>query len=107
MHIHTYIYIYTHTETYEQDHGGTLELQNDIKPLLIKHNVDFYFCGHDHSLQHLQWDDVDYVVSGGGSRECIILYCTCYDDHLHCGDVDYFYVVSGEGPREFPSPDFE
>jgi len=50
------------------EHGNSLELIRDVKPLLDKYQVDMYMCGHDHGLQHLKEGGVDYVVSGGGSR---------------------------------------
>jgi acid phosphatase len=49
------------------EHGNTPELIQDIKPLLDKYNVDAYLCGHDHTLQHLSQDKVEYFVSGGGT----------------------------------------
>mmetsp|Transcript_14696 Transcript_14696/g.22852 ORF Transcript_14696/g.22852 Transcript_14696/m.22852 type:complete len:164 (+) Transcript_14696:1020-1511(+) len=49
------------------EHGNTPELQEQVKPLLEKYRVDFYLCGHDHTLQHLRSDGVDYFVSGSGA----------------------------------------
>lgn len=33
-----------------------------------EHKVDFYFCGHEHDLQHLEFEDhpTSFVISGGG-----------------------------------------
>lgn len=50
------------------EHGNTDELQQDLRPLLEKYNVDAYLCGHDHTLQHLQSTGVDYFVSGNGAK---------------------------------------
>lgn len=49
-------------------HGDTPALIAEWGPLFEKHGVDFYFCGHDHDLQHLQFDGLrtTFVVSGGG-----------------------------------------
>ncbi len=49
-------------------HGDTRALIADFGPLFQKHGVDFYFCGHDHDLQHLEFDKLrtSFVVSGGG-----------------------------------------
>ena len=49
-------------------HGDTRALVADFGPLFQKHGVDFYFCGHDHDLQHLEFDGLrtSFVVSGGG-----------------------------------------
>lgn len=49
-------------------HGDTRALIADWGPLFQKHAVDFYFCGHDHDLQHLEFDGrrTSFVISGGG-----------------------------------------
>lgn len=51
-------------------HGDQPELHRRLKPLMEKHGVDFYFCGHDHDLQHQkpEGSTIDYVVSGAGSE---------------------------------------
>ena len=50
-------------------HGNTPELIASVKPILLKHKVQFSFAGHDHDLQHLKLagEPVEYFVSGGGS----------------------------------------
>ncbi len=49
-------------------HGDNQTLIKEWAPLFQQHNVPFYFCGHDHDLQHLEFDDVctSFVISGGG-----------------------------------------
>ncbi|NWJ52160.1 MAG: metallophosphoesterase [Bacteroidetes bacterium] len=51
-------------------HGDTKDLIQKLKPLFEKYNVNAYFCGHDHDLQHLKEgkDKVDYFVVGAGSE---------------------------------------
>lgn len=51
-------------------HGNTVELIERFKPLFNQTRTDFYICGHDHSLQYINWpnDSVQYLVSGGGSE---------------------------------------
>jgi len=39
-----------------------------LNPLLMKHEVPIYICGHDHCLQALQVDGVTHVVTGAGSQ---------------------------------------
>lgn len=54
-------------------HGGELTLSLDFVPLFIKYNVNAYFCGHEHDMQHLSDGSVtQYFVSGAGSktRDC-------------------------------------
>ncbi len=39
-----------------------------LNPLLLKHNIRIYICGHDHCLQSVKVDGVTYVVTGAGSE---------------------------------------
>jgi hypothetical protein len=51
-------------------HGDNGVLQQNWGPLFVKYNVDFYICGHDHDLQHLQiprWFTSFLLVGGGGA----------------------------------------
>jgi hypothetical protein len=49
-------------------HGDTAALVAEWGPLFQQHGVDFYFCGHDHDLQHLEFEGLrtSFVLSGGG-----------------------------------------
>ena len=51
-------------------HGDTEELKVWLKPRLERYNVQIYFAGHDHDLQHQKpaGSSVDYIISGGGSE---------------------------------------
>ena len=49
-------------------HGSGEDLITKLLPLLQKHGVQVYICGHDHDLQHLQTGDVQLFISGGGSE---------------------------------------
>lgn len=48
-------------------HGDTPELIEKLKPLLDRYRVHLYLNGHDHDLQHIVVDGVNYVTSGAGS----------------------------------------
>ena len=50
------------------DHGNTAELIRDVKPLLDRYGVTAYFFGHDHDLQHIAIDGVNYFGCGAGSE---------------------------------------
>lgn len=43
-------------------HGNTPELIKKFKPLFDQYNVDFYFCGHDHDMQHLKPTGVKLII---------------------------------------------
>ncbi len=49
-------------------HGDNPEIAADWDGLFRKHKVHFYFAGHDHDLQHLEFDKhpTSFVISGGG-----------------------------------------
>jgi tartrate-resistant acid phosphatase type 5 len=49
-------------------HGDTRELIENVLPLLKQYQVQAYFNGHDHNLQHLQVGTVNLFDSGAGSR---------------------------------------
>ena len=51
------------------DHGNNADLMQHLEPILRDGNVDAYFSGHDHNLEHLKFRDLDteYFVSGAGS----------------------------------------
>jgi tartrate-resistant acid phosphatase type 5 len=59
-----------HHPIYSAGLGGSKdhELINMLLPLLQKHGVQAYFCGHDHDLQHLQSGNTTLIISGGGSE---------------------------------------
>lgn len=50
------------------EHGNSPELIQKVLPLLIEHKVDLYCNGHDHDLQHLQSDGLNFFCSGAGSQ---------------------------------------
>jgi tartrate-resistant acid phosphatase type 5 len=52
-------------------HGDNGVLQNEWGKLFVKYNVDFYVCGHDHDLQHLQIPNwfTSFVLVGGGGQD--------------------------------------
>lgn len=50
-------------------HGGETRLQAKLLPLLKKHKVALYLCGHEHDLQY-HWDaGVQFVIAGGGGKD--------------------------------------
>ena len=52
------------------EHGSTLILEVEIKPLLEKYGAALYINGHDHNLQHLNdGSTVEYLDCGAGQFE--------------------------------------
>ncbi len=49
-------------------HGDNQSLIADWEPLFKQHKVDFHFSGHDHDMQHLEFEKhpTSFVISGGG-----------------------------------------
>ncbi len=46
------------------------DMQLRLDPILRKHKVDIYVCGHIHDFQHIRMkgSSIDYVVNSSGSR---------------------------------------
>ena len=64
----TWLFVAGHYTIYSTaDHGNTKELIESVVPLLKKYKVHAYFNGHDHVLQHISMDGVEYVTSGRGA----------------------------------------
>jgi hypothetical protein len=57
-------YAYTKKEDAER-----ADIQARLSPILEKHKVNIYFCGHIHNFQHIRLDSssVNYVVNSAGS----------------------------------------
>jgi tartrate-resistant acid phosphatase type 5 len=52
-------------------HGDHKVLIRDWEPLLRRHKVHLYLAGHDHDMQHLEFDQhpTSFVLSGGGGAD--------------------------------------
>ena len=49
-------------------HGETPEIVQRVLPILRKNRVTAYINGHDHDLQHIRADGLDYLCCGAGSE---------------------------------------
>jgi tartrate-resistant acid phosphatase type 5 len=56
-------------------HGDTNVLVRDWEPLLRKHKAHLYLAGHDHDMQHLEFDGhpTSFALSGGGGADLYTL----------------------------------
>lgn len=52
-----------------KDNSERTDLQTRLDPVLRKHKVDMYICGHIHNFQHIRVpdSDIDYIVNSSGS----------------------------------------
>lgn len=50
-------------------HGDGKRLQRKLLPLLRKHGVAAYLCGHEHELQYHQVEGIEFVIAGGGGKD--------------------------------------
>ncbi|KAM0936283.1 putative Acid phosphatase, Peroxidase [Dioscorea sansibarensis] len=59
-----------HTMRSVSQHGDTIELLQELLPILKANNVDLYINGHDHCLEHISSLDspIQFFTSGGGSK---------------------------------------
>jgi len=49
-------------------HGGSSSVKSDLDPIMRSNGATIYFSGHDHAQQHIQVNNVNYVVTGAGSK---------------------------------------
>lgn len=77
-------------------HGDTKELHGTLKPRLESNQVQAYFCGHDHDLQHQKpkGSYVDYFLSGAGSE---VRPTASYEHTLFAESIPGFAIVSIKG----------
>ncbi len=84
--------VYAYTEKPESER---IDMQNTIDPLLRKYKVDFYFCGHIHSFQHIKKNDspVEYIVNSSASLSRKV---DKIDGTQFCSDLTGFSICSVE-----------
>lgn len=58
--------IYAHTKKNESERT---DMQQRLDPILRRHHVDMYICGHIHNFQHIRQKDsnIDYITNSAGS----------------------------------------
>lgn len=68
------------------------DLQSKVEPILRKHKVDMYVCGHIHNFQHIRRNGIDYVVNSSGSlsRQDV----SVVDGTIFCSGVPGFSILS-------------
>lgn len=68
------------------------DMQKNIDPILRKHTVDMYICGHIHNFQHIRKNGIDYAVNSSGalSRPDV----TATDGTVFCNGATGFSVLT-------------
>ncbi len=63
-----FVFGHHHVYTGGMRKGKLSETKEVLEPILKKHNVNVYFCGHEHDLQYIKPEGkTSYVISGAGS----------------------------------------
>lgn len=68
------------------------DMQRKVDPILRKHKVDMYICGHIHNFQHISKNGIDYVVNTSGSLSRPEV--TPTDGTVFCSGVPGFSVLT-------------
>lgn len=68
------------------------DMQKKVDPILKKHKVDMYICGHIHNFQHIRKNGIDYVVNTSGSLSRPDV--TATDGTVFCSGVPGFSVLT-------------
>lgn len=68
------------------------DMQKKVDPILRKHKVDMYVCGHIHNFQHIRKNGIDYVVNTSGSLSRPDVKPT--DGTVFCSGVPGFSVLT-------------
>ena len=73
------------------------DMQKKVDPILRKHKVDMYVCGHIHNFQHISKNGIDYVVNTSGSLSRPEV--TFTEGTVFCSGVAGFSVLTAT-PKE-------
>ena len=62
--------VYGHHPIYSDGHhGDEARLKAKLLPILTRYKVDLYLCGHEHDLQYIKRDGIQFVIAGGGGKD--------------------------------------
>ena len=77
-------------------HGDHAVLARDWDPLFQKYKVDLYMAGHDHDLQHLEFEGhpTTHFLSGGGGADLYVLKVDDMDRGPYAQEVHGFSHLS-------------
>lgn len=84
---HHPIYAQTPKQSSERE-----DMQKKVDPILRKHKVDMYICGHIHNFQHISMNGIDYIVNTSGSLSRPDVMAT--DGTVFCSGITGFSVLT-------------
>lgn len=71
-----WIFVFGHYHIFSNGYYKNYEvMEQRLLPILLKYDVDVYFCGHEHNFQVLEYKNLKLVINGASS---------------YCSDVDYY-----------------
>ena len=68
------------------------DMRRKVDPILRKHKVDMYICGHIHNFQHIRRNGIDYVVNTSGSLSRPEV--TATDGTVFCNGTPGFSILT-------------
>lgn len=76
-----------------KDGSERTDMQNRLDPILRKHKVDMYICGHIHNFQHVRVSDsdIDYITNSSASLSRKV---TPIEGTVFCSPEPGFSIVS-------------
>lgn len=82
--------IYAQTKKNESERT---DMQQRLDPILRRHHVDMYICGHIHNFQHIRQKDsnIDYITNSAGSLSRKV---TPIEGTLFCSPEPGFSIIS-------------
>lgn len=60
--------VYTALDNGDGEEHDQPDLVARLNPILTRHNVPVYICGHDHTLQAVKQNNITYIITGAGSQ---------------------------------------
>ena len=83
-----------YAETSKSD-SERLDMQSRLDPILRRHRVDMYLCGHIHNFQHVRAEgsDTDYITNSAGSLARKV---KPIEGTLFCSSEPGFSIISAD-----------
>lgn len=83
-----------HAETSKEE-SERADMQARVDPILRRHHVDMYICGHIHNFQHLRvkGSDIDYITNSAGALSRKV---KPVEGTLFCSPEPGFSIVSAD-----------